>query len=233
MSWPVENSSGASGAVAIRILVVDDHPFFREGIMTWISRQNALTSCGFAESPGAALAAIETLLPDLVLLDLQLRNGDGFDVLRGLKNCMHQPRVIVVSHKDETVFAERAIRAGARGYVLKEEASDTMLTAIQFVLSGGIHVSPAMRRQLFDGEAGPSATPTNKLREVYNRELQVLHLLGRGRSTKEIAIELGISPKTVESYRESLKKKLGVPDSLSLIRLATLWESEGRLGDKL
>ena len=213
-----------------RILVVDDHPFFREGLIAWIERQQRLQSCGFAETPGAALAAIETTLPDIVLLDLQLRSGDGFDVLRGVKECMHQPRFIVISHKDESVFAERAIRAGARGYVLKEEASDTMLIAIQVVINGGIHVSAAMRRQLFQGGKGSATgTPADKLRELYNRELQVLQMLGRGRTTKEIAQDLGISPKTVESYRESLKKKLGVPDSLSLIRLATLWESEGRL----
>ena len=104
-----------------------------------------------------------------------------------------------------------------------------MLLAIQVVLNGGIHVSPTMRRNLFESPAGPRTTPADKLRELYNREFQVLQLLGRGRTTKEIASDLGISPKTIESYRENLKKKLGVPDSLSLIRLATLWESEGRL----
>jgi DNA-binding NarL/FixJ family response regulator len=216
----------------VRILVVDDHPFFRDGIMTWIDRQDGLTSCGHAESPGAALAAIESVKPDLVLLDLQLRNGDGFDVLRGLKECMHEPRVIVVSHKDEKVFAERALRAGASGYVLKEEASDTMLMAIHVVMNGGIHVSPSIRRDVFEHERGAPVTPTDKLRTLYHRELQVLQLLGRGRTTKEIAAQFGISPKTVESYRESLKKKLGVPDSLSLIRMATLWESEGRLAEE-
>ena len=213
-----------AGLAVIRILVVDDHPFFREGVMSWIARQNGMTACGFAESPGAALAAVETALPDIVLLDLQLRNGDGFDVLRGLKNCMHEPRVIVVSHKDETVFAERTLRAGAKGYVLKEEASDTMLSAIHIVLEGGIHLSAAARRQLFQNQ--PTAAATDKLRGLYNRELQVLQLLGRGHSTKEIALELSISPKTVEFYRESLKRKLELADSLSLVRFATLWEHD-------
>ena len=213
-----------AGLAVIRILVVDDHPFFREGVMSWIARQNGMTACGFAESPGAALAAVETALPDIVLLDLQLRNGDGFDVLRGLKNCMHEPRVIVVSHKDETVFAERTLRAGAKGYVLKEEASDTMLSAIHIVLEGGIHLSAAARRQLFQNQ--PNAAATDKLRGLYNRELQVLQLLGRGHSTKEIALELSISPKTVEFYRESLKRKLELADSLSLVRFATLWEHD-------
>lgn len=215
----------STGLAAIRILVVDDHPFFREGVMSWVARQEGMTACGFAESPGAALAAIETALPDLVLLDLQLRNGDGLDVLRGLKNCMHEPRVIVVSHKDEMVFAERVLRLGASGYVLKEEASDTMLLAIQVVLGGGIHLSAAARRQLFQNQPNAAAA-TDKLRGLYNRELQVLQLLGRGHTTKEIALELSISAKTVEFYRENLKKKLGMADSLSLVRFATLWEHD-------
>jgi DNA-binding NarL/FixJ family response regulator len=219
----------APGVSEVRILVVDDHPFFRDGIMTWISRQPGFASCGFAESPGGALAAIETEKPDLVLLDLQLRNGDGFDVLRGLADCMHQPRVIVVSHKGEMHFAERALRAGARGYVLKDEASDTLLTAIQVVLSGGIHVNPSLQHRLFQNDPCGAETPVARLSRLYNRERQVLQMLGRGRTTKEIAHELQISPKTVESYRESLKKKLGLPDSLILVRMATLWESEGRL----
>ena len=213
-------------AETVRILVIDDHPFFREGIATWISRQPGLVTCGFAESPGMALAAIETQLPDLVLLDLQLRNGDGFDVLHGLENCIHQPRVIVVSHKDETIFAERALRAGARGYVLKDEASDTVLKAIQVVLNGGIHVSPVMYRRLFENETNPTALPVDKVRRLYTRELQVLELLGRGRTTKEIAQDLAISVKTVEFYRENLKKKLDQPDGTSLVRFATLWEHD-------
>ena len=214
----------------VRCLVVDDHPFFREGLLAWISRQPNLVSCGHADSPMTALQAIATLKPDILLLDLQLRDGDGFDLLRVLKDSEHQPRVIVVSHKDETVFAERSIRAGARGYVLKEEAIDVMLVAIQEVLDGGIHLSDAMRRRLAESDSAPLSGPIGRIRSLYNRELQVLQLLGRGHTTKEIAQALSLSPKTVEFYRESLKKKLGIPDSLSLVRFATIWENDQRMG---
>jgi DNA-binding NarL/FixJ family response regulator len=218
-----------SDPAIVRFLVVDDHPFFREGLITWIARQRNFISCGHADSPVTALQAIARHHPNIVLLDLQLRDGDGFDLLRLLKESEHQPRVIVVSHKDETVFAERAIRAGARGYVLKDEAIDVMLVAIQDVLDGGIHLSDAMRRHLAQSDSTALTGPIGRLRSLYNRELQVLQLLGRGRTTKEIAQELCISPKTVEFYRENLKRKLGVSDSLSLVRLATIWEHDQRL----
>ena len=210
----------------VRILVVDDHPFFREGLITWISRQPNYILCGHADSPATALAATAEQKPDVVLLDLQLRDGDGFDFLRGIEHAEHRPRVIMVTHKDETIFAERSIRAGARGYVLKDEAINQMLVAIQEVLDGGIHVSEAIRRQMTHSNATEMSGPLARMRTLYNRELQVLQLLGRGQTTKEIAVALEISPKTVEYYRETLKKKLGVADSLSLVRLATIWEHD-------
>ena len=212
-----------------RVLIVDDHPFFREGLIGWITRQSHLTWCGVADSPGAALQAIAEHDPDIVLLDLHLREGDGFGLLRALKDCARQPRVIVLSHKDESIFAERAIRAGAQGYVLKDEAVDVLLTAIQEVLEGGTHLSLAMRRQLAQSNSSTPTGPIARLRTLYNRELQVLEMLGGGSTTKEIASDLGISPKTVECYRESLKRKLGIPDSHTLVRLATIWEHDERM----
>ncbi len=214
----------------VEVIVVDDHPFFREGITAWISRQKELRLCGAAETVDSAYALILSAKPQLMLLDLQLKEGDGLELLRRIKDFPSKPRVIILSHKDQTVFAERALQAGASGYVLKDEASDTMMTAIHSVLRGGIHLSPEMNRRIFKSRDISSQAPADKMRLLYNRELQVLENLGRGRTTKEIAEIFGISAKTVESYRESLKKKLDVPDSVTLVHLATIWQQCGRWG---
>ena len=212
----------------VDVLVVDDHPFFREGIIAWLSRQKDLRCCGSTDSAEVALEMITVLAPRIVLLDLQLRDGDGLELLGRLERRVPKPRVIVISHKDQMVFAERALKAGAMGYVLKDEASDTLMAAIQTVLRGGVHLSPEMNRRLFKRTDGSVDAPVNRLRALYNRELQVLEYLGQGKTVKEIAHVLGISLKTADSYRESLKKKLGVPDSVMLVRLATLWQEHGQ-----
>jgi DNA-binding NarL/FixJ family response regulator len=223
-------ADNTSKADVIDVLIVDDHPFVREGIIAWMGRQKGLRCCGSTGSADQAFELITSLNPRIVLLDLRLRDGDGLELLRRIQGISPKPRVIVVSHKDQGIFAERALNAGALGYVLKDEASDTLLTAIQTVLRGGIHLSPEMNRRLLKGREVAFDAPVDRMRRLFNREIQVLEFLGQGRTTKEIAEEFGISPKTVESYRESLKKKLGVSDSVALIRLATIWQEEGRWG---
>ena len=208
-----------------RILVVDDHPFFREGVVTWLQRQPNLHVCGTADSSSSAMAAIRELKPDLVLLDLRLRDGDGLEVLRQLKAEGVETRVIVVSNNSESVYAERTLRYGAKAYVLKDEAAEIMLSAMDTVLKGGTFVSAAMRPKTnASNPAFPFGT-TEKLQSLYNRELQVLEFLGRGFTTKEIAGRLELSVKTVETYRENLKKKLGFADGATLVHFATLWQS--------
>lgn len=211
-----------------RVLVIDDHPFFREGLVTWIQRQPQLDCCGEAETLVDARRALGELKPDLVLLDLQLRDGDGLDLLRQPPSGRPLPPTIVLSQRDESLYAERALRAGARGYVMKDEATATVLRAIEAVLAGGVYVSPAINRQLLNRFAVTSSRSKSILPQLSNRELQVYRMLGEGRNSKAIAAELGISTKTVDSYRESLKQKLGLPDSVALLQHATLYIQEGR-----
>ena len=142
------SSSAPLDPAIIRVLVVDDNPFFRASLISWIARHPNIASCGYADSPLTALQSIARHSPDIVLLDLQLRDGTGFDLLLVLQAAKHQPRVIVLSQQDENIFAERSIRAGARGYVHKDEAMDVMLVAIHEVLRGGLHLSAELRRRL-------------------------------------------------------------------------------------
>ena len=141
LSTPLDNA-------IIRVLVVDDNSCFRAGLISWISRHPNIVLCGYADSPLTALQSIAMYSPDIVLLDLQLRDGTGFDLLFVLKSALHQPRVIIVSQQDENIFAKRSIDAGACGYVHKDEAIDVMLLAIHEVLRGGVHLSAALRRRL-------------------------------------------------------------------------------------
>ena len=219
----------ASETGTVRILVVDDHPFFREGLLAWIERQKNFVSCGQADSPSGAIQAVRVSKPDILLLDLQLRGGDGLEVLEALRTGHSPTRAIVLTGAGDTVAAQKALRAGARGYILKHEVSDVLITAIGTVLNGGFHVSGGIHVSE-KRSAAPETGDPSLLRTLSYREHQVLQLLGRGMATSEIADELIISPKTVEAYRETLKTKLGVLDSLALVRLATAWEHQGRLG---
>ncbi len=213
----------------VRILVVDNPAFFREGIAAWVARQSGLEYCGCADSPSGALAAIAKEKPDLVLLDLQLRDGSGLDVLYALRAESQTSRVIVISHKDDPLVVTRVLQGGAKGYFLKDEVNDTLLTAIHTVINSGVHLSDHVRPKIPPGGLADLTLPTDRISFLSHRERQVLRKLGRGLSTKEIAVKLTLSPKTVEFYRESLKKKLGLLNSLALVRQATLWEHYGRL----
>lgn len=206
------------------MLVVDDHPIYREGLVALIERQPHLTCCGQLGQAREVLAAVQQTSPDLLLLDLRLGDGDGLGLLPDLHSQFPRLAILVLSQNDEGIYAERALRAGARGYVMKEAATDEVLHAVAAVLAGERYVSPRMSTRLL-GELLASERPLQPtgLEALSNRELEVLERLGLGRSTKEIAGELHRSAKTIQAHREHIKRKLGLPGGPALVRYATAW----------
>ena len=210
-----------------RILVVDDHPFFRNGVITWLKQQQGLEVCGETDSLADTKRIVAELHPNLILLDLHLRDGDGLDLLPHL--ALHAPevRTIVLSQCDEDAFAHRALQAGARGYVMKSEATEVLLNAIQTVLEGRIYVSRSVSARLLHNLFPDRAARHPDLARLSNREVQVFQLLGSGCSNRDVALSLNISIKTVETYREHLKEKLHLQDADALVRAASHWVQTG------
>jgi DNA-binding NarL/FixJ family response regulator len=210
----------------VRVLLVDDHPLFRQGVKALIDREPDLVCCAEADSVSTALAAIKACHPQIVLLDLRLRHDDGNAVIQWLNNRapFQATRVLVMSQSNENLSVQCAIEAGARGYIAKDEATDELLTAIRAVAAGELYISRRMSagllREVFDGNRSRTS---HGLRSLSNRELQVLRLLGQGRTTREVAEQLELSFKTVEAHRENIKHKLGLPDATALIAHATTW----------
>jgi DNA-binding NarL/FixJ family response regulator len=210
--------SGSKG----RIMVVDDHPLVREGLIQIINRQNDLVCCGEAESAVEAQETVGVLHPDLVTIDIRLQNGDGLELMKRLSSGQPSPHLLVISQCDEAIYAERALKAGARGYVMKERATTEVLTAIRTILAGGLYVSPKVATLALQKVVeGKTASSSGGVDNLSNRELQVLQLLGAGLSTRKAAARLGLSVKTIETHRENIKHKLGLLDGVELIRYAT------------
>lgn len=213
----------------IRVLVVDDHPFFRTGIIQWINHQSELTCCGQAESLSQARKLIEELKPDIVLLDLHLPDGDGLDLCLELTQNNPALRILCLTHRDENTFAHRALRSGARGYVMKSEATDTVLNGILAVMKGEIFVSRQVAARALHNLFPDPASSSPDLARLSDRELQVFQLIGAGCANRDISETLKISPKTVETYRERLKEKLKLADATALAKAAAHWVEHGRL----
>ena len=213
----------------IRVLIVEDHPFFRSGLAQWLNQQERVTCCGEAGSLDDARKAVVETQPDVILMDLRLGDGEGLDLIAEITQTHPQIRSVALSQFDEDIYAHRALQAGARGYLMKSEATESVLAAIQTVMEGGIHLSPHMAAKLLQNIFPDPASCSLNLARLSNRELQVFQLLGGGLSTIEIGKHLKLSPKTVETYREHLKDKLGLADAPALLRAATLWVESGRL----
>ncbi len=204
-----------------RILIVDDHPVLRDGLAQLINRQPGLKVCGVAESAGQALGLIQSLTPDLAIVDISLRDSDGIELMKELRSRFPQLWVLALSIHDETFFAERALRAGARGYVMKQEPTDKIMKAIRSVLNGEIYVSEKIStRMLHQVVNGSRDTCSSPLERLSDRELQVFRLIGRGYGTREIAQELRLSVKTIETYRAHIMEKLELRGASELVKCA-------------
>jgi DNA-binding NarL/FixJ family response regulator len=206
------------------ILVVDDHPIFRDGLSQLINRQPDLAVCGEAGNANAAIQVLEARQPNLILMDLRLGTSDVFELIKGWKSRFPELRLLILSAYDEALYAERALRAGAGGYVLKEETPEETISAIRAVLAGEIYVSRKIASCLLHKliQRKPAVRDA-RVEVLSDRELQVFRMLGMGLSSRRIGEDLHLSIKTVETHRENIKHKLGIHNASELIRLATQW----------
>jgi DNA-binding NarL/FixJ family response regulator len=210
-----------------KILLVDDHPLVREWLTNLINQQTDMVVCGEAESASHALAVIANTQPDLVVVDLSLKNGSGIDLIKDLKELHPALLVLVLSMHDESLYAERALRAGARGYVMKREVTKNIITAIRQVLAGQLHVSERMAARIASKYAGAlPVTAESPVTLLSDRELEVFQLLGQGCETKQIAETLHLSMKTVQAYCARIKDKLKLTNATELLREAIRWEEQ-------
>lgn len=213
-----------------RILLVEDHALMRRGLTTLIESEPDLCVCAEADTREAGLEAVASSTPDLVITDLSLKDSDGLGLIKDIKQCFPDLPVLALSMHDESIYAERALRAGASGYVSKQELDETVLIAVRRLLAGDIHLSEAMSRVFVRKFVGAAARGDGaSLERLTDRELEVFKLIGRGKQNAEIAKGLSLSVKTIESQRERIKGKLDLSSGADLVRSATLWIESGRI----
>jgi DNA-binding NarL/FixJ family response regulator len=204
-----------------RVLIVDDHPIVRQGLTQLIAQASDLEVCGEASDAAAAVVAIDELAPDVAIVDLMLKESSGIELIKDIKSRRRDVRILVISMHDEAVYAERALRAGAHGYIMKEEATHKVLTALRRVLAGDVYVSTEMVGRILRRMVGGG--PGDGIDRLSDRELEVFQWIGRGLSVGDIAEKLKVSPKTIESYRTHIKEKLGLASANDVLRIAVSW----------
>jgi DNA-binding NarL/FixJ family response regulator len=222
----------STAADPIRVLVVDDHPIVRMGVIRSINAESHLTVCGEAEGMSQALRAIRELNPQLVVSDISLANGSGLELVKELHAARSEVKVLIYSMHDDELYAERVLRAGAKGYVNKAEPAAVLKAAIQRVLDGGVFLSPQMTDRMLNQRLG--GTPPgdhSPLQQLSDRELEVFEQIGRGVTTRLAAERLHLSPKTIETYREGIKAKLNFRNSTELTRHAIEWVLQSRCAE--
>ena len=214
-----------------RVYLVDDHPLVREWLTNLIHQQPDLAVCGEAETGPQAMRAIAELKPDVAIVDISLRDSSGIELIKDLKQCCPGVAVLVLSMHEESHYAERALRAGARGYIMKRETAKKVVTAIRQVLEGKLYVSEnlaaALAAQFVAGQVLATRSPVEQLSD---RELEVFELLGEGRGTRQIAETLRVSVKTVQAYCARVKEKLNLGSATELLREAVRWHENAPRG---
>jgi DNA-binding NarL/FixJ family response regulator len=222
--------SSKTAARKSRIFIVDDHPLVREGLTNLINGQDDLVVCGEAKDSVQALDGIMKARPHVALIDISLTNESGLELVKQLSRQFPQVALIVLSMHDEALYAERALRAGARGYVMKHETSKSVLASIRRVLGGGVYVSERIVKRMAS-KLSSSSEPvtTSPVERLSDRELEIFRLLGQGRTTSQIAGDLNISLKTVQAYCARAKEKFGVTSLNELLRAAIRWNDASQV----
>jgi DNA-binding NarL/FixJ family response regulator len=214
----------SSATIKSRVLVVDDHPIVRQGLTLLINRESDLTVCGEAEDAHTAMQSLTSTRPDILVVDISLNGPDGLDLLKNVRSRHPELPVLILSMHDESIYAERALRAGAQGYIMKQEATEKVLVALRRILSREVYVSERIANRMLHRYIGnPSASKPSSIADLTDRELEVFRLIGEGHSTRQIAEELHISVKTVESYQSHIKEKLSLRSARELVQHAIQW----------
>ncbi|NLX05882.1 MAG: response regulator transcription factor [Phycisphaerae bacterium] len=219
------NQDHSTGAKKSRLFIVDDHPLVRQGLRQLLELEGDLEVCGEADEPIAAIRGIAAERPDLAIVDISLQCGvEGLELIKDIRSRVPDVPVLVVSMHDEFVLAERALRAGAKGYVMKEEAMETVMTAVRKVLRGEYYISDNVGKKLLAGLIhGQMMMENYPMDQLTDRELEVFHLIGQGLGTSQIADKLHLSVKTVETHRAHIKEKLKLEDANRLLQYAIQW----------
>jgi DNA-binding NarL/FixJ family response regulator len=209
----------------IKVLLVDDHPILRKGLAQMINQESDLMVCGEAEDAGKAFEAVGALQPDVAVVDISLKTGNGIELVKNIKARYPELAVLVLSMHDESLYAERALRAGSLGYIMKEEATEQVLVAIRRDMTGEIFLSEKMKSRMLQQitSGNRNKVVSSPIENLTDRELEVFRLIGEGRSTRQIAAELHLSVRTVEAYREYIKSKLNLRNATELVQHAFHW----------
>jgi len=217
-------SPGKTHSLRKQVFLVENHPVTSDGFTHLLNAQADLQVCGHAATSAGALSSLEKLRPDLVILEISLADSSGLDLIKQLKTRFPKLLTLVLSSQDESLYAERALRAGAKGYVMKHTPTPAVINAIRVVLKGGIYLSEPMRdRLVLERLHGPGVGRATGIAALSDRELEIFELLGNGRTTRRIAEKLHVSVSTVETHRAHIKQKLNLSNAVELVRRAVAW----------